>query len=127
MKRHLGQLISLICGGVLCLLSVLYQEPSQVSGFQEWCRVLSNGALVPGVLLTGISCMVWIAGEGLFEGIKYATSSMLSLIWGRNKQYATFYDYSQREKKQSIGYPMLLPGLFFLAAAVVLTLLYYLS
>ena len=58
MRRHLGKLIALLCGAVLFLLSMLYQKPAQVSGAQEWLRILSNAALLPGVLLSGFSALL---------------------------------------------------------------------
>lgn len=127
MKRHRGRLIALLCGFGLWLIGVLYQGLPQASNAREWFRVLSNGALIPGVLFAGISGMTWIAGEGLFDGIKYALSSMRSRIRGQEKRYASYYDYTRREKKKGSSYPMLFPGLFFLAAAIILTLLYDLN
>lgn len=123
MKRHLGKLIALGCGGLLMLISVLYQMP--VSGAQEWFRILSNAALVPGFLLTGVGGMLRISEEGLFDGIRYATSSLIDRIRGLEKRYPSYYDYTKREKKTRSASSLLLPGLLFLAAAVVLTLLYY--
>ena len=123
MKRHLGKLIALACGGLLMLISVLYQMP--VSGAQEWFRILSNAALLPGFLLTGLGVMLRISEEGLFDGIRYATSSLIARLRGLEKQYPSYFDYTQRKKKKRSASPLLLPGLFYLAAAVVLTLLYY--
>lgn len=125
MKRHWGQLTALLCGCILYLLCVLYQGLPQTSNAREWFRVLSNGALIPGVLFIGISGIVWIADEGLFDGIKYSMSSMMSHIKGHDKRYTSYYDYTRREKNAP-SYPMLLPGAVFLALAIVLTLLYHL-
>lgn len=124
MKRHLGKLIALLCGLVLWLIGVLYQGLPETSDASEWARIISNGALIPGVLFTGFSGLSWIAGDGLFDGLKYSLGTMLVHLKGGEKKYASYYDYTRREKKRG-GYPMLLPGLFFLAVAAVLTLLYY--
>ena len=35
MKRHLGQLIALLCGIAMFLASLFYQEPSRISGVRE--------------------------------------------------------------------------------------------
>ena len=126
MKRHWGRLTALLCGCVLWLLCVLYQGLPQASDVREWFRVLSNGALIPGVLFVGISGIVWISGEGLFDGIKYSMASMMARMRGHEKRYATYYDYTRREKEPP-SFPMLLPGLAFLAAAIVFTLLYHLG
>lgn len=123
MKRHRSQLIALVCGLALLGFCILYQSPSQISGAREWLRILSNAALAPGVLFVGVSALSWIAGEGMFDGIRYSISSLLARLRRQVKCYASYFDYTRREKKKS-GQPMLLPGLFFLAAAVLLTLLY---
>ncbi|MDY5220755.1 MAG: DUF3899 domain-containing protein [Eubacteriales bacterium] len=126
MRRHLGKLIALLCGTLLCVLSLLYQRPAQISGAREWLRILSNAALLTGVLLSGLSALLWISGEGLFDGLRYTMSSLLARLRGVDKKYASYFDYTQREKKKRMGNPMMLPGLFFLAAAILLTLFYYL-
>lgn len=96
MKRNRGRLIALLCGCVLWLLCVLYQGLPQATDIRAWFHVLSNGALIPGVLFVGISGMSWIAGEGLFDGIQYSIRTMMDHMRGREKQYATYYDYAHR-------------------------------
>lgn len=125
MKRHRRRLTALLCGCVMWLLCVLYQGLPQTSDVREWFRVLSNGALIPGVLFVGFSGISWIAGEGLFDGIKYSMSSMMAHIRGHEKRYASYYDYTRREQKGR-SYPLLFPGVTFLAAAIIFTLLYHL-
>lgn len=125
MKRWMGCLIAFACGLVLGVFSILYQIPSKADGMKEWLRVLSNGALVPGVLFSGISLLAWISGDGLFDAVRYTVSSMVAQFRGEKKQYATYYDYLRREKKRNAFNPLLLPGVFFLACAIILTLIYY--
>ncbi len=124
MKRHLGKLIALLCGLALWVFGVAYQGLPQTPDSKEWFRVLSNGALLPGVLFVGISGLTWIAGDGMFDGLAYSMRTLITHLRREKKKYASYYDYTQREKKRGT-YPMLLPGLFFLAAAMVLTLLFY--
>lgn len=124
MKRYIGKLAALAFGLVLLVFSVIYQKPYAGSGTREWVRILSNSALVPGILLTGIGLLARISDEGFFDGIRYSMSTMLTHVRRREKKYDSFYDYMRREKKKSSN-PLLLPGLLYLAAAVVLTVLYY--
>lgn len=118
-----GGLPALVCGGVIWFISVWYQGIPEAGNIREWCRILSNGALIPGVLFVGISVLSLIAGDGLFDGLKYCVNTMMIHLTGGKKKYGSYYDYTQREKKHG-NYPMLLPGAFFLGTAVVLTLLY---
>lgn len=123
-KIQPGRLLALACGGVIWFVGVWYQGIPETEDIREWFRILSNGALIPGVLFVGISVLSWIAGDGLFDGLKYCMDTMMIHLTGGKKKYGSYYDYTQRKKKHG-NYPMLLPGAFFLGAAVVLTLLYY--
>lgn len=125
MKRHFGQLIALLIGLLLWGISLVYQAPIHGMGVREWCRILSNAALIPGVLFLGLSAMLRISEEGIFDGLRYSLSSLMAHFRGDTKRYATYYDYIHRARKKSASYPMFLPGLFFLAIAVIMALLYY--
>ena len=124
MKRHIGKLAALAFGLVLLVFSFVYQKPYAGSGAKECMRILSNSALVPGILLTGVGVLARISDEGFFDGVRYSMSSIFSHVRKREKKYASFYDYMRRERKKSSN-PLLLPGLGYLAAAVVLTVVYY--
>jgi hypothetical protein len=126
MKRHAGKLIALLVGLLLWGLAVLVQLEESPTDVQGWVRVLSNGALIPGVLYLGLSALSWIAGDGLFDGIKYATSCLWIHLKGEQKRYATYYDYIHRPKKERTGSAMLWPGVFYLLCALVLTGIFYL-
>lgn len=125
MRKYAGIITAAVCGIILMILSILWQDLETATGIKNWILILSNAALVPGVLLTGLGLIVRIADENIFDGIKYSISSIISHMKGESKHYASYYDYLQREKKKNSTLPLLLPGLFFLAAAIVLTLLYY--
>lgn len=122
MKRHLGRLIVFLIGLALFLVNVFYQ--GLPSAARDWFRVLSNAALVPGVLLSGLGLLMRISDDGFFDGIRYSISSMISHLKGTQKKYPSFYEYSQRQRKKSGAFDLLLPGLIFLAVAVGMLLLY---
>lgn len=125
MKGRLGQGIALLVGLALCGVSVAYQAAGGENSLQDWFRIASNAALIPGVLYLGVSAMLRISGEGVFDALRYSLSTLLAHFRGETKRYPSYYDYLQREKKARASYPMLLPGVLFLGAAVALTLLYY--
>lgn len=125
MKRYGGTIAALFCGLLLLILSLFVQDQSAVSGIKDWLRIFANAALVPGVLLTGLGLLVRIADENFFDGIKYATGSLLSHLRARPKRHASYYDYLHREKKKSPALSLLLPGLGYLGLAIALTIFYY--
>ncbi len=124
MKRLKGQLTALIIGLILLIFSLISQKTDTITGTKEWIRILSNSALIPGVLLTGLGVIVRISDEGFFDGIKYSMSSILTHVRREPKRYASFFDYMKREKKAAAN-PLLLPGLIYLVIAIILTGIYY--
>lgn len=124
-KFHISFIISWSFGFLLLLFSIFYQDLSRLSGIKDWLRILSNAALVPGVLLTGISVLVKISEEGIFDGAKYAVSSIFSHLRKNPKPYASYYEYMRREKKKGNITSFLFSGLFYLILAICFTLFYY--
>lgn len=126
MRQYAGQAASLIIGFLLLVFGIFYQELPVGNDIREWLRILSNAALLPGVLLTGFGIIARISGEGLFDGIKYGISSLFTNLRGGKKRYASYYDYMHREKKKRGANPLMFPGILFLGAAVILTAVYHL-
>lgn len=126
MKRFTARLIALLCGLALMALCIFWQGIGAAESLEDVLKILSNAALLPGVLLTGIGGLAWISDEHFFDGIKYATGSIFAHLRGKPKRFASYYDYIHREKAKSGGtFTMLIPGLIFLGIAVLLTVLYY--
>lgn len=125
MKRHAGMVVSFLIGALFMAFCVLYQDPASVYGYREWMRILSNAALLPGVLFAGIGAMIKISEQGFFDGIHFAFSSFISHMRRESKHYASYYDYQQREKKKGNTGTLLVTGMFFLLLAVILAVIYY--
>lgn len=126
MKRYAGKLTAFLCGLLLFILGIVCQDVGNAAGVKDRICIISNAALMPGVLFTGLGILMLIAGEGIFDGIKYTFSSMITHLRREQKRYASYYEYTQREKKQGNVSPLLLSGIFYLAVAVILTILFYL-
>lgn len=124
MKR-VSWIAAAVGGAVIMVLSLLWQGLENAHNAADWLRMLSNSALLAGVILAGIGALAWVSDEHFFDGIRYAASSLFSHLRGKPKRYATYYDYIHREKKKGGGFSMLVPGLIFLGVAVGLTGLYY--
>lgn len=125
MKRYTSVLAAGTVGFILLIFSVFYQDIGNAEGTADRIRILSNAALVPGVLLTGTGLIARISEEGIFDGMKYAISSLMSHLRNESKHSASYYDYLQREKKKGGLRGLFLPGIFYLVSAAVLTFLYY--
>lgn len=125
MKRYAGTLAALVCGLALMILCFFWQDPGAISGTRERLRILSNAALVPGVLLTGIGGLVKISDEQFFDGIKYTMHRIASHLRREPGRHASYYEYTHRERRRGNARPLLLAGFFFLILAVILTVLFY--
>ncbi|MCQ2427589.1 MAG: DUF3899 domain-containing protein [Clostridia bacterium] len=91
--------------------------------------ILADAFTIPGVAIFGIGCLVLISYSGVFDGIAYALSHTVKmLIPGAERTDRTFYDYKTRmaDKRKERSKFLFLPvvGLFFLAVAVVFTILF---
>lgn len=126
MKR-IPRIIAVVCGAVIMGLSLLWQGSENAVTAADWLRMLSNSALLAGVILAGIGALAWVSDEHFFDGIRYAASSLFSHLRGKPKRYATYYDYIHREKSKGGRFALLVPGLVFLGLAVLLTGLYYVA
>ena len=124
MKRS-SWIASSVCGLLIMGFSLLWQGTGNAETLSDWIKILSNSALLAGVILAGIGALAWVSDKHFFDGIRYAVTSLFDDIRGKPKRYATYYDFINREKKKSGGFPMLVPGLVFLGLAVLLTGLYY--
>ncbi|MDE7193241.1 MAG: DUF3899 domain-containing protein [Oscillospiraceae bacterium] len=114
-----------VSGAVIMALALLWQGLENAKTAADWLRMLSNSALLAGVILAGIGALAWVSDEHFFDGIRYAASSLFSHLRGKPKRYATYYDYIHREKEKGGGFSMVVPGLIFLGIAILLTGLYY--
>ncbi len=125
MKRYLPAIVlGLLLSLGVCLGQGLFKNP----GSQEAFRILSDAFLLPGVLVTGMGLLSWMAGQGQFNGFKYAVYLTWNTFrWGfPRKKTMTYHDFLQEnpEKQVSARY-MALPGLVFLALSALFLLMYH--
>jgi len=124
MKR-ISWFATALCGLMIMGFALLWQGIGNAETAADWIRILSNSALLAGVILAGIGGLAWVSDEHFFDGIRYAFTSFFDRLSGKPKRYATYYDFIHRPRKKGRGFSMLVPGLVFLGLAVLLTGLYY--
>ena len=109
--------------GVFFLVVGLRNIYSQTS-IKEIMRFLSDGFIIPGVLLLCFGVLVAVANMGSFNGIGYALKhAVLMLIPFSKKKHQTYAEYVE-SKKQTHGYAFLfiVGGVFMVAGIVFLIL-----
>lgn len=128
MKKYKSHFIAAAVGLVLSGIGIFTQRSGFDGTAKGACRVLSDGILLGGAILTVIAIFIIAIQGGLFDGISYGASRLRRKKTGEMQQYETYYDYVTRNKKESgykKGSPLLIPGLCYIAIAIVLTILYY--
>lgn len=95
----------------------------------ERYRILADAFSVPGMLLVLFGALVWVSGEGIFDGIGYALNrfgSMFVPMHKKSAQHLTYYDYVMAKRgKKAHGYSfMFFVGLAFIAVSIVFIVLH---
>ena len=92
-------------------------------------RILADACTIPGVVLMMCWVLVWLSGEGAFEGISYAFSyAFRMLIPGISKTPERYSEYVMRRREKGkvkgTGFLFFTGAVFFLAALLFIALFY---
>lgn len=123
-------LTTFIIGIVLVILVIALSDFSSAEDIHEKMRILSDGCTLAGVMIFLSGALVWISGQGVFYGIGYTMKHLfVSLVPGmgamREERYYDYVTRRQENRKNGSFAHLLTVGGFFLAAAVVFTVLFY--
>ena len=92
-------------------------------------QILADAFFVAGALMTMVSGLLFISGEGGFVGLSFVLrNTVLSFLpMGRAKQerYADYRERKTNEAKIRNHRSILVTGLFFLGVGIILTIIWY--
>ena len=126
MEKHKYQLIASAVGLVLSGLGMFLERSGFDGTAQGTVKVLSDGFLVGGAILTLIAVFTIAIRGGLFNGISYAASTLRKKHQTLDsKETMTYFEYTQKHQSDKKSSPLLLPGLGYIVIAIILTILYY--
>lgn len=122
--------VGIVCGigllmGVLYLAMIGYFGDSYTG---TGTKAFSDACLMPGVVLTVVGILSWVASKGFFDLAGYATYSLFGFFipqqHHKEGKSLSLYEYKvKRDEKGRYWLPqVLLPGLLFLAASIVIAL-----
>ncbi len=130
--RHFGVFISfLICTGVtvgVSLWQMSFQEDSILGTLRSW----SNGCFAAAVFWCSFGLLILIARFDGFRAVQYLGYTF-RCKWSKKQkdessQLESYYDYIKRKKETRsdtrIVKAFLIPGLLYLAAAILLTVIF---
>ncbi len=118
-------LISFIVGAAIALGVFSAKDFFSETDTAQIYKTLSDGFFVAGVLLSGVGLLVFASNGGAFDMLVYGVQSAFSLILPAARRHDTFYDYRVSRQKNRPSYAfMLLTGLFYIALAVIFSLVF---
>ena len=86
-------------------------------------RILCDALFVPGILLVSFGLLLFAAGGGVFDMLKFGTIKALSVLMTRKRREMypkTFFDYKmEREAKERVrtGHLLIVGAVFLVLAA----------
>lgn len=130
MKKKLLQYGISICAGALIAYWVLETEGLFLASgwpIDTLMMILCDAFFVPGIFLSLLGALVWIASTGFFDALGYALHvASHILIPILKNEYDTYYDFKEAraEKRSATPYFLIFVGLGFLAVSLVFLLLW---
>ena len=121
--------IAAAVGGAMCASVLSLHGYADAASDAERFRILADAFTIPGVILMLCWVLVWLSGEGAFEGISYAFSyAFRMLVPGGAKNPERYSDYVLRRREKGalkgVGF-LFLTGAAFFAVALVFIALFY--
>ena len=93
----------------------------------KW-RILSDALFVPGILLASFGLLLYAAGGGVFDMLKFGVTKAYSVIMTKKKRESlpkTYFDYkTKREAREKVktGHLLIVGTAFMLLAAMALVM-----
>lgn len=112
-----------ISAGLLAYSGGVFQALS----LKEVFHLLADGFFVPGVFFSGIGLLALIARDGQFDGLAYTLYIIREkfVFLRRDDKTADFGEFRSRQKRRKEPvWPILVPGLYFLAVSVIFIILF---
>ncbi|MBR5970294.1 MAG: DUF3899 domain-containing protein [Lachnospiraceae bacterium] len=119
-----------VAGVTLILLYLLWNGFFSALPASDRVRLLSDGFFLVGMLLLAVGVLFFVRKQGGFDGLGYGLkrAGQALRLRERHSDTESYGDYlmRMREEERSGGLTLVLPGLFFLLIATVLTFVFHL-
>lgn len=94
----------------------------------NYAKILSDSALVPGIILLGIYCLTLVSKEGIFDGIGYGARYIMNKLIPTKKMFETktYLDYKleKEEKRKENHFEGLIVSIVFIVISIICYLIY---
>ncbi len=126
-RQAIDYLIYSLIGIALALIYYLTKIPSDPKA-SDYLKILSDSALIPGIILLCIYILISINKEGLFDGLTYSAKYVTSKFIPTKRTYEneSYYDYKQAkaEKRKEIHLECLIVSIAFICLSIIFYLIY---
>lgn len=131
MKNKANLWSGLLMASVACIFFLVCATAWDLFGQTEALqslRIAADCCTVPAVLYIGVALLGWVGSKGMFDIFSYSIGGLFRLFRKESyeKRGETFAEYRARknEGRKSFNLPMLIVGLIFLLAALILTVIF---
>lgn len=131
MRTLFKYLITSVIGLLVVLAIILSKDVFGQTDAKAVMQILSDGFLVPGVLLAGVGLLIFASNGGAFDMLAYGFRLLfvgLQNLFRKDKiekKYKDYYEYHESRSKSKISIAfMLIIGVVFILLAVIFLLCY---
>lgn len=118
----------LIYGLIGLMIGVFYFTNHIPEEKADYLKVLSDSAIIPGIILLCVYCLTLVSKEGIFDGIGYGTRYIINKLIPTKKMFETktYLDYKleKEEKRKETHYEGLIVSIVFIVICIICYLIY---
>lgn len=126
-KKYLKYIIVSLIGIIIALSIFSSRNLLDANNMKDITYILSDGFLLPGVLILGVGILIMVSNGGVFDIFTYSLKKMrITKLHGDKKPTAfkSFYDYRMSKEKAPYGFLIIVGGGFF-GLSVIFNIMFY--
>ncbi|WIV11697.1 DUF3899 domain-containing protein [Proteiniborus sp. MB09-C3] len=129
-NRYIKYIITFTVGIIMAYAVFSYKNIFGASDTSYIVRILSDGFLVPAVIIGGIGILLLVSNGGMFDIFIYSSRLIRETFKRKENRDTnfpkTYFDFKQqRDKEYSIAHFLVAGGVFLLLSIVFNVLFYY--
>lgn len=126
-RKNLNYIIVSIIGILIAVSIFTSRNLLDASNIKDITYILSDGFLLPGVLIIGVGILIIVSNGGIFDIFTYSLKKMRATkMFGekRSQAFNSFYDYRVSKEKAPFGFLIIVGGVFF-GLSVIFNIMFY--
>ncbi len=113
---------------IIWFIAFFIMQPYAQETAKDTMRFCSDSFIIPGVTLSCIFVLTWIASKGIFDGLTYSLRAVGYAVvpFLMKKETKSYYNYklAKQEKRKPARLASLLVGGIFVAFAIIFYIIY---